>query len=493
MYSNTAYEALFTYIGLKLHSTSIDIITSHEVFAGLILFIFGVMFFFTSARFFSRYMPGFLIKRRSVPLSQFFRIIACLILGIALLNIESTTSVKRFDNISWHQNQYITKKLPGVESVYRVSFIYDILSTSAEEIARYAGKIVDSLFAKGNSQLNAPNFFFKAIQWSAAATIEDTDLRDEISFYTDECFDKVLPLIESRFNDTKFSALFNRFGQVDSELSQIPLSLPSGRPQSCLELKLDVRAKLLDYARAKVGDIRSATPPNFLGARILTDPAQLNLYASKALVNHYLSQRESSFGIAKGSQVPGTAARITQYLSRLFSGGGLASLLGQEGAFLAGKRSLEFSENLQRAPHVAGFVKMVLIMIFPWLIFLVVAGRWKVLIYWFSVYLSVLLWTPIWTLFYHIITNIALSAEVMQSFGKLSDGISLYSSMIVTSRINYLYSVYSWIQLIIGPGPTLFLAWYLMPLLRDSEVEQTPEFVDSVKSGAISISKVVGA
>ena len=67
-------------------------------------------------------------------------------------------------------------------------------------------------------------------------------------------------------------------------------------------------------------------------------------------------------------------------------------------------------------------------MIFPFLVFFVVAGRWKAILYWYMIYFSVLLWTPIWTLFYHIMTNIALSADVMQSFGKLQDMVSLYSS-----------------------------------------------------------------
>ena len=65
------------------------------------------------------------------------------------------------------------------------------------------------------------------------------------------------------------------------------------------------------------------------------------------------------------------------------------SLFGREthGAALAAERSQEFSENLTRAPHVAGFIKMALIALFPWLIFPIVAGHWRILFWWMLGYL----------------------------------------------------------------------------------------------------------
>jgi hypothetical protein len=86
------------------------------------------------------------------------------------------------------------------------------------------------------------------------------------------------------------------------------------------------------------------------------------------------------------------------------------------------------------------------------LIFPIVTGHWRVLVWWMLGYTSVLLWAPIWTLFHHVMTGISLSAETLASFGELSDEISLYIANLITSRKNYRYTVYSWVQLLIGAG-----------------------------------------
>ena len=131
---------------------------------------------------------------------------------------------------------------------------------------------------------------------------------------------------------------------------------------------------------------------------------------------------------------------------------------------------------------------MALIALFPWLVFPVVAGHWRVLGYWFLIYFSVLLWTPIWTLFYHIIVGISLSSEAMAAFGKLSDGLSLYSASLITSRMNYMFAVYSWLQLLLGAAFTSGLLWMLRPMLSDGERDRAPEFLgdagDVVNRGA---------
>ena len=201
-----------------------------------------------------------------------------------------------------------------------------------------------------------------------------------------------------------------------------------------------------------------------------------------ALVDHYLDEKESYLGIRKGSQPPGGAARIYQYINRFFSWDTLTGVFtgrSGHGAALSAKRAQEFSENLTRAPHVAGFIKLLLIAMFPWLVFPIVAGYWRVLVYWYLLYLSVLMWAPIWTLFYHIIVNISLSAEVLKSFGHLSDGISLYSANLITSRMNYMYAVYSWIQLLVGVGFSGAILWFARPLLSDTEANSAPEFIES--------------
>jgi hypothetical protein len=78
--------------------------------------------------------------------------------------------------------------------------------------------------------------------------------------------------------------------------------------------------------------------------------------------------------------------------------------------------------------------------------------------------------------------SIALSAEVMEAFGGLSDGISLYGAQLINSRIYHLYAVYSWLQILTGTLFTGMVLFFMRPALTDSKEEATPEAYDSGKS-----------
>src|SRR6266446_565222 len=125
MFSNTAYEAMYEYLGLALHSKFIEVITSQRIFLAALVLIFGVVFFLTTVRFVSRYLPGAVVKRHPVALSKYVQIVAALFLGISLLKVDSHTSVKRFNGESWDQNTYIRQKITDLSPEYRVSFVFD--------------------------------------------------------------------------------------------------------------------------------------------------------------------------------------------------------------------------------------------------------------------------------------------------------------------------------------------------------------------------------
>ena len=251
----------------------------------------------------------------------------------------------------------------------------------------------------------------------------------------------------------------------------------------------DVRQKKIAYTRANSDFFRTMT--NGLSANGMSETSWLNMQASMTLVDHFVESREGFAGIEKGSSPQPGMARVIQYISKARSWDGVISFFSREGrgAVLAAERAQEFSENLSRAPHVAGFIKMALFALFPWLCFFVIAGRWKVLLYWYAIYASVLIWTPIWTLLYHVMLGISLSTETMAALGKLNDGFSLYSASLVSSKMNYMFAVYSWLQLLIGATFTGSLLWFLKPVLSDSETESAPEFIDDAKSAAQNMAK----
>lgn len=485
MFSNTAYEAMYQYIGLALHSKFIEVITSQRVFLGVITLIFGALFFGTTVQFFSRYVPGVLIKRRQIPLSKYVKIVFCLFLGIAILRVGSHTSVKRFNGESWNKNPYIHAKVPEVSAQYKVSFVFDILSRTAEEVAALISRVIDSVFQTTHSQLDAPDFFFKAIMFAGTETIDDPKLKKSVQFYTNECFDRVLPFLKEKFKGGKVDKMFETDAAVDQKLAQVYLERTDKKPYNCLDVKNEVRDQLRAYSLQTTGGGGLMDKLMQKIREPYMHKSWSNYHHSALLVNHYLDQHEDSLGVQKGAEVKSTTGRIVQSFNRFFSWDGLLGTLGfrnLQGASMAASRAQEFSENLARAPHVAGFIKMLAIAIFPWLLFFVVAGYWRVLVYWFFIYFSVLLWTPIWTLLYHIMNSIALSAEVMEAFGGLSDGVSLYSAQLISSRIYQLYSVYAWLQILTGTFFTAMVMYFMRPVLTDSKEESTPEAYDSGKS-----------
>lgn len=489
MFSSTAYEAFYTYIGIYLHEASIQIITAQEVLVGLLMLILGGTFLMGAWKYFSRYFPGFLGAGGGANIGVFFKIIACFLIAVTILKVDAPARIKNFKRVSWHTNPYIESKLPSIEESYKVSFVFDLLTRSAEEIAGFANHIVDKLFRKTNSELDAPAAFYRAILYSGSLTIDDPALKDKIDVYTNNCFDKVLPLLGTAKKKDKLDEFFKQGGMIDSELDLIPIEMEGGHKITCLDLKNEVRDHLHQYAFSKQRHLEGYS--NYLESyRYYNKEIARNVTASSGLVNHYLKKSEDLLGTQEGSKVSGTFAKFLLGWNRFWSFDGFLTLIGQReqvGAALTAKRAEQFSEYLQRAPHIKGMVKMFLIAIFPWLVFFIVAGKWKILISWYAVYISVLMWTPIWTLLYHLMTSIALSTETMQEFGKLSDGISLYSSSFINAKLYQFYAIYSWLQIIVGPLPTLILGYGMFSsFLKDSEGESTPQPVAVAKDVGVT-------
>ena len=495
MFSSTAYEAFYTYIGIYLHEASIKIITSQEFLIGLLVLILGISFLMTAWRYFSSYMPSFLGSGKALSIYSFFKIIACLVVGLSLLKVDAPAKVKNYQRMSWHTNPYIESRFPSIEESYKVSFVFDLLSSSAEEVAHLVSLLIDGLFKRTNSEVEAPSAFYRAILYSSSITIDDVELKDKISVYGSNCFDKVLPLIGLAKQRDKIDEFFKRNGIVDNELKAIPIQLEDGQTISCLDLKEEVRKHLWDYSHSKGARFHQYNGKYSINHRGEPPEARANWVASSALVNHFLSERQDWMGTQRGAEVGGrVGGKLTNFLigwDRFFSFDGFLTMLGfkeQVGAALTAKRAEKFSEYLQRAPHIKGMVKMFLIALFPWLVFFIIAGKWKVLIYWFAIYGSVALWTPIWILLYHLMTSIALSTDVMEEFGRLSDGISLYGSVLITTKLYQFYAIYSWLQIIVGPLPTVVLSYGMFTsLLQDSEAEVAPAPVTMVKDAGVSV------
>ncbi len=486
MFSSTAYEAFYTIIGLHFHQASIEIITSQAILAGILALIFGASFFFGVWGFFKKYVPGFLGGGGGASSSIFIKLIASFLLGVSLLKMGSFQDVRNFKRVPWHENDYITTKFDDIQRSYKVSFVYDLMTTTADEVAGFFSKVVDRLFEKTNSEIHAPSAFYKAILYSGSVSIKGPKLRSLVSLYASQCFDNVIPQIEQAKREDLISEFFRPHGVIDNSLRSINLQTEDGETITCLDLKNEVNRELTNYAYKIDGKL--SPYKDMLKLRLITEST--NLHVSNLLTNFFREQSESKWlGIQKGSEVPGKYASFLLAKNRLFSWDGLLNLFGGEkleSAGLTADRAIQFSEYLKRAPHLKGMVKLFLIAIFPWLIFFIFAGKWKILISWWAVYFSVALWTPLWIGLHHLMTSIALSTEVMIEFGKLSNGVSLYSAELINGRLYQFYAIYSWLQMIIGPLPTVLLTWGMFTgFLKDSQQESAPlEGVGTVASVA---------
>lgn len=489
MFSNSAYEALYQLLGLSLHAKFIEWITGETFFKMLVLMIFGAVFFFTLLKFVSRYLPGSLIDRKQIPLSRFVKIVACLFLGLAILRVGTDVTVKDFQGKNWSDNSYVRAHASDVEPQYRVSVVFNLMSRTAEELTGLLSRIIDGVFAKeGTSQLTAPNMFYKAIMYAGTTTIDDPNLRDQLRFYSQECFSKVIPSIGAMQGRTATDEFFRASGNIDRELSDVSIDLGDGKTTSCLEIKESTYKQLEDFSRVKTEGFFKYLPwTSIIGvveARKYDPNAFKNYVAAGALANFYADQKESRLGLQKGAEIPGGAAQTFSTLGRIMSWDGILAMLGMrdvQGASEAAKRSQEFSEHLSRAPHVAGFIRMLLVAAFPFLMFFVVAGKWRVLLVWFWIYFSVLLWTPLWTLLYHVMLGIAQSSEVMEQFGNLNDGVSLYAASVIRHRIYYMFSIYSWLQILVASLTTGSAFMFLKPMLGETSEESAPEFLGTAQ------------
>jgi hypothetical protein len=478
MYANTAYEALYEIMGLQFQEEVTRWITSQVIFRACILLIFGVAFFAFLLSFASRYIPVFLPARRA-PIAKLVLLVFCLFTGISLLKVDVTTGAGNMNGDSWAQNPYVTSNAPSVRDQYHVSLIFRLLSGAAEEIARALGAVVDSTFSKTHSQMQAPNFFYKALLGAAFDTIDDPKLRSEVDFYTSECLSKALPRFNPDTDSNFLDRYFSRESSVDRELAQIPVG-PGPVNQNCLELKNRMNQDVGEYARTRSSVYERAKAEGTSIDKFMQGfgANYENWVTSNLLVNHYLDQREGPLGMEHGTELPGTGGRIIQFINRSFSMDGILSLFGRrdlKGASVAANRSQELSDHLARAPHVAGFLKMLLIGFFPVLVFFLAAGKWRPVLWWWVTYLSICLWAPLWALLYHVITSLALSVETMEAFGRLTDGVSLYAASLVSSRLYQAFAVYSWLQLFVGPALTGSLLMGLRPMLADSTPDRLPE------------------
>ena len=455
------------YIGLGLQERFIEVMTSSALFKALVLLLFLYLFVLTSIRYFGRFMPGGILGSKGVPLSRFFILILALFISLSLLKVTANSEISSYNGHSWHESDYVRNKLPHVKHQFKVSIVFDFITRTADSLIAALNITIDQLLSPGHSQLKAPNLIYKAVAASSAQLMPSAKLSESINIYADHCIIEALQIRNERLDAGIISRMFSSTPtDADSILLELPLATRFG--ETCYDLKAGLMEEVINEARERFqSDWISRAKSQWRGnSAHLLNREKL---ASDMLINHFINQREGLLGVDRTAELPTMSARIAQMLAR-YQSSPLTNILSlfsgdQRGVFIAGQRAEELSQNMSRAPHVAGFLKMFLFAVFPWLVIPVLLGYWKVIIWWLKVYVSILLWAPAWTILYSVMTGIALSVSELQSF----DSVSMLGASIVNHRLHYGYAVYAWLQMFLGMGITGAVLMMANPFSRDTD------------------------
>jgi len=492
MHALTAVEAYFTYMGLFWYSEIAKFLSSDHFVRAFCLLIFGILFMTTVIQLFARQMGSNVINYSYVSVGSLVKVILCYLLGLACLKVSNHQLVKNFSKESWDSSPYIVSRLGAVDKNIRLSLPVDLMVRSAEEIGWLLTRITDWLMKGPHSNADSPNLYYKALLLAGATTIDDPKLRSKLELYTTDCIERILPAFEKAYADQKLGTdgILNLSENNSSALSQIQLE--GGK--TCADLRQEVQNDLTKTAVPGMA-WEERILSKFQGSRRISTDQLTNLKVSSALLNFYVDKNEHALGVVNGGEVQGTYGRILQYIGKLGSHEGILRTLGLRsttGVGVAVERAKEFNEQLRAAPMILGLTKAALLVMSCLLPFFIIAMKWRMVVWWWFVYLSVCLWVPLWTGLYHLLTNVFVVPEVMEYFGKMTDAYSLYSAMLINDQVYYISSVISWAQIAVGPGLSAMVGFFAGQWLLSSRGDHMPVAIQQVSEVSTTAVKAAG-
>lgn len=492
MHALTAVEAYFTYMGLYWYTEIVRFLASDHFVRAFCLLVFGVLFLTTVIQLFARQMGTTVFTSSHVSVGTLVKVIVCYLLGLACLKVSNHTMVKTFTKESWEDSPYIVSRLGSVDKDIRLSLPVDLMVRSAEEISWLMTKLTDLLMKGPHSNAESPNLYYKALLLAGATTIDDPKLRSKLELYSQDCIERLLPSFEKTVNDRKSGAdgLLNLSEASSNALSEIQLD--GGK--TCFDLRQEVQNDLHQVALPSMGWEENVLS-KLKGPSPISTEQMSNFKVSSALLNFYIEKNEKGMGVINGGEVQGVYGRILQYLGRLVSHEGILRSLNlreSAGVGVAVERAKEFNEQLRMAPMILGLTKAALLVASCLLPFFIIALKWRVVIWWFMVYLSVCLWVPIWTGLYHLLTNVFVVPETMKLFGQMTDSYSLYSAMLISDQAYYISSAISWAQIAVGPGLSAMVGFFAGQWLLSSRGDHMPVAIQQVTEASTTVARVAG-
>lgn len=492
MFVNTAYEAFYISMGLRLHEGIVSILTHQTIVMAIVLMIFAVMLFRTTVQYFSRYMPDYIIKQSPTALSRFAWVVFYLVLGLAILKVPARTQVYNYKRQPWINNAYLeTRQAVSIDG-YRVSLVFDLISRTSEEISAFISHSIDRLFKSSNSQLHTPDIGYRAMVAASANVVKSPLLKHGLNLFATSCAPQLMKHDAGAWTS---SFIGSRPKEMDAILRSIPLTGELAGATNCLALNNYIDKAVIDEALDEYK--KSETVLNALGASTNVK----RFLAASAIRNHYGSEYQTSAGVNIKATNPDWFVVLRQTLggyfkkARGFGRNKSGRVSFNENNTFTDKNQVyhasnRFDARLNQAPHMIGLIKMMLIAGFPFLIFPVVAGGWRVLIYWTAIYFSVLLWQPLWLfLFYVMQSVVGAQAQLQQRLGHSAGAV--IGATLMEDDMNFFYQLYYWIQLIIGPVFSFVMIFWLKPFFQGSKESGTDAIKHSKSAAALSGGPIV--
>ncbi len=440
MTTATLTEALYLGQGLKLHSNFLDFINRGGVHA--LALLFGVMFMVTTIRYFSRYFPGNAGFKNS-GLFDYVKIFFAMVIGMSILKANTSVSVRNFSGEEWAKNPRFVSVKGGKE--VKSSFLFYLLGGTASGVATKIEENIDRFVGK-QAQTRRPNEMIRLVVNSSLAQIGDDDLRAKSHLLFDECSNiEGVELLRQRARISSAS---------EKKLRAIEFQTNQGVDYNCLSLLQEVRAGVAAEAKEKNERLyNQATTVSSGGPHGMVHIQDPDVIGNAMLIN-LLNTRAPKQDLAP-SPGGGIGSAIVHHVMRFFSSG--PDTKANEAMR---KKAKEYESAERLAPHFIGFVKMILIALFPFLVFPLVLGHWRIMALWSLAFFSVCMWSPIWTLMHHCFVEVSQ----MTSYFKTAQHSALLQDEVASELVS-MYIVFVSLQLAVAPAFSFFFLSSLKPLL----------------------------
>lgn len=462
MFAVDSTEAIYRVAGLKAQEAIISALTHHWFFIALVLIVIawtllrtGFLLPFQQSR-----LSWIVSGSSGVSLSKVALSIAISLALLSALKPVRQLTIGNFAGDNWAHHPVAGKKFD--EASPRANILFAYLAGSAEEIAKLANQVFNSIFA-GSANNESPRWLLKAMVSASASHIDDPELLDMIETYGEACLEPIIGSMAPydfwlKDEEKRMSLVWQKFAE----------RIPFGGTKTCLDLRNSLEMKIVAWSSHHQDTVGFVDwQPHGISDQLPETKSfdwVSNMFASQALLNHIQNMEGHAVNHLDNPDGAnfGGGIKVWRYIRKFFSVDAWEKFLfGNEGGTLSASETADnLSHLLKMAPEIKGRILFYLIASFPlWLFWAALLGRFGPLIFWFLTYLSIVMWEPLWTLSYNLLMAQLNTEKYLGAVAQLRDAVSITAVGLLRGRINKAIEVYVMTQCGIAMILTSFAVW----------------------------------